>query len=118
MTHQLDLMPANLVDAAVLERIGERLPKAREVRSPRLRLARAICEGEVITDDPIPFGDGEPVFPSDRVPAYPNVNPMQRRRLQRIRDAVVVAPVLPVADATGEQTFHVEPHNSQPEASQ
>lgn len=31
MTHQLDLMPGQLVDPAVLDRIGEQLPKPREV---------------------------------------------------------------------------------------
>lgn len=37
MTHQLDMMPANFTDAAVLERIDAQLPKVREVRAPRLR---------------------------------------------------------------------------------
>lgn len=39
MTHQLDLMPANLVDASVLTRIDAQLPKQREVKAPRLRLS-------------------------------------------------------------------------------
>lgn len=36
MTHQLDMMPAELVDAAVLDRIDAQLPKARDVRNPQL----------------------------------------------------------------------------------
>lgn len=37
MTQQLDLMPGELVDGAVLERIAEQMPKPREVE-PRLPL--------------------------------------------------------------------------------
>lgn len=44
MTHQLDLMPAALVDAAVLDRIDAQLPKVREVRSPRLPDVLAVVE--------------------------------------------------------------------------
>jgi hypothetical protein len=36
MTQQLDMMSAELVDASVLDRIDAQLPKAREVKSPRL----------------------------------------------------------------------------------
>jgi hypothetical protein len=36
MTHQLDMMPGELTDRAVLERIDAQLPKAREVTNPRL----------------------------------------------------------------------------------
>jgi hypothetical protein len=44
MTHQLDLMPAELVDESVLERLDARLPKVREVRSPRLPDVLAVVD--------------------------------------------------------------------------
>lgn len=37
LTQQFDMMPGELVDASVLERIDAQLPKVRDVRSPRLR---------------------------------------------------------------------------------
>lgn len=37
MTQQFDMLPADLVEASVLERIEAQLPKPREVKAPRLR---------------------------------------------------------------------------------
>lgn len=50
MTQQLDMMPGELVDQAVLERIDAQLPKTREVKEPRLRdVIDVPCEKNIPT---------------------------------------------------------------------
>lgn len=54
------------------------------------KIAPCMAIGEVIGWGPIPFGDGEPIFPSDRVPAFLDVNPMRLRRLRQRRETIGV----------------------------